>query len=233
MTKSDVQSGKPAGRLAGKVALVTGASRGLGDATALRFAEEGAHVIAIARTVGGLEDLDDRIKAVGGSATLVPLDLAKPEEIGRLTAPLAERFGRIDVAVLNAAMLGSIGPIALSNPAEWDRVLQVNLTANFHLIRALDPLLRASRSGRLIVVCDAVGREAKTYWNAYAVSKAGLDTLARLYAGETAKTPIRVDVIEPAPMATKLRRAAYPGETPGTQPSPDAEAERILALAVD
>ncbi|MBW8729013.1 MAG: SDR family oxidoreductase [Inquilinus limosus] len=186
--------------LEGQIALVTGASRGLGAAVAVRLAAAGAHVVCAARTVGGLEQTDDAIKAVGGSATLVPMDLFKFEQIDLLGGSLAQRFGKLDLLVANAAMLGHLGPVAYSDQKVWGQVLDLNLNANYRLIRSVD-----------------------------AVAKAGLDTLAGLYAAETAKTPLRVALFHPGPMATRLREQGFPGEAANAQPAPDAAADRLAA----
>src|SRR6266853_378999 len=171
--------------LGGRIALITGASRGIGAATALALAKAGAHVVAIARTVGGLEELDDAIRAAGGSATLVPLDLKDHEGIARLGAALAERFRRLDVLVGNAGVLGPLSPLGHVEPQAWDEVLAVNVTANWHLIRALDPLLRQAAAGRAVFVTSGVSVKVRAYWGPYAISKAALEALARTYAAET------------------------------------------------
>ncbi|MGO1075303.1 SDR family NAD(P)-dependent oxidoreductase [Inquilinus sp. CA228] len=215
--------------LEGRIALVTGASRGFGAAVAVRLAAAGAHVVCAARTVGGLEQTDDAIKAAGGSATLVPMDLSKFEQIDLLGGSLAQRFGKLDLLVANAAMLGHLGPVAYSDEKVWARVLDLNLNANYRLIRSVDPLLRAAEAPRAVFVTDRIARSGIAYWSAYAVAKAGLDTLAGLYAAETAKTELRVALFHPGPMATRLREQGFPGEAPGAQPAPDAAADRLLA----
>lgn len=211
-----------------RTALVTGASRGFGAAVAVRLAAAGAHVVCAARTVGGLEQTDDAIKAAGGSATLVPMDLSKFEQIDLLGGSLAQRFGKLDLLVANAAMLGHLGPVAYSDEKVWARVLDLNLNANYRLIRSVDPLLRAAEAPRAVFVTDRIARSGIAYWSAYAVAKAGLDTLAGLYAAETAKTPLRVALFHPGPMATRLREQGFPGEAAGAQPAPDAAADRLL-----
>ncbi|MFE0755889.1 SDR family NAD(P)-dependent oxidoreductase [Inquilinus sp. NPDC058860] len=215
--------------LEGQIALVTGASRGFGAAVAVRLAAAGAHVVCAARTVGGLEQTDDAIKAAGGSATLVPMDLSKFEQIDLLGGSLAQRFGKLDLLVASAAMLGHLGPVAYSDEKVWARVLDLNLNANYRLIRSVDPLLRAAEAPRAVFVTDRIARSGIAYWSAYAVAKAGLDTLAGLYAAETAKTPLRVALFHPGPMATRLREQGFPGEAPGAQPAPDDAADRLLA----
>src|SRR5215207_6824234 len=170
------------GRLAGKVALVTGASRGIGAAVAERFADEGAHVVAAARTVGGLEELDDRIRAHGGSATLVPLDLRDFIKIDELAAALYQRYGRLDVLVGNAAEFGAFSPLGHIDPKQWGEIIDLGLTANWRLIRAMDPLLRMAPAGRAIFVTSRLARDAPPYYGPYAVAKAGLETMVRIYA---------------------------------------------------
>jgi NAD(P)-dependent dehydrogenase (short-subunit alcohol dehydrogenase family) len=223
------------GRLAGKVAVITGASRGIGAAVAVKFAAEGAHPVLIARTVGGLEEVDDRIRATGHpGATLVPLDLLKTADIDGLAAPLLQKYGRVDLLVANAAMLGRITPLAHYPPDLWEQVFALNVHANWRLIRALDPLLRAAPSGRAMFVTSGGAREeAAAYWGAYAASKAALDMMVRTYAAENQKTNLRVNLIDPGPTRTAMRAAAFPGEDPATLPPPEAVAEAFLALALD
>jgi NAD(P)-dependent dehydrogenase (short-subunit alcohol dehydrogenase family) len=222
----------PSLRLADRIALITGASRGIGAAVARRFAAEGAHVILVARTVGGLEEVDDQIQAAGGSATLVPLDLATAGDgIDQLGRSLFDRFGRLDVLVANAAILGTLTPLAHIDPAEWDRVIATNLTVNWRLVRALDPLLRASSSGRAIFVTSGAGRRPIPYWGGYAVSKAALDMMASLYAAETAGSALRVNLINPGPTRTRMRAQAFPGERPDSLPDPERHTEAFVCLA--
>ena len=216
------------GRLAGRIALVTGASRGIGAAVARRFAEEGAHVILTARTVGGLEAVDDEIKALGGSATLVPLDLRKFDEIDRMGGTLDQRFGKLDILVANAGVLGVLSPVGHIDPPVWQEAVDVNLTASFRLIRGLDPLLRASDSGRAIFVTTGATR-GRACWGAYAASKAGLDALVRCYADEMKNTPVRVNLLSPRGTRTRMRATAYPGEDPNSLKTP----ESITGLFVD
>jgi NAD(P)-dependent dehydrogenase (short-subunit alcohol dehydrogenase family) len=218
--------------LAGRIALVTGASRGIGAAVARRFAAEGAHVILVARTVGGLEEVDDSIRAASGAATLVPLDLAAPGGIEELGAAVAARFGRLDILVGNAAVLGTLGPAAHMDVAVWEKVMAVNLTANWRLLRSFDPLLRESDAPRAIFVTSGVAQGVFPYWSAYAVSKAGLEMLVETYAGEVARSNIRVNLLDPGVVRTKMRAEAFPGENPGTLPAPDAVAEKFVELAL-
>jgi len=219
-------------RLAGRIALVTGASRGLGAAAALAFAREGAHVIAVARTVGGLEALDDRIRQAGGAATLVPLDVTDGPGIDRLGAALYERFGKLDVLLGNAALLGTLSPIGHIDPATFEQVMAVNVTANWRLIRSLDPLLQRSDAGRAIFVTSGIARRTVPYWSAYAASKAALDTLVGTYAAEVAHTAVRVNLYNPGPMRTGMRKDAFPGENPESLPLPDVHGEALIKLAL-
>ena len=193
--------------LADRIALVTGASRGIGYATALALAKAGAHIIALARTVGGLEELDDAVKLAGSSATLVPLDLKDYAGIDRLGLALRERFGRLDVLVGNAGILGPLSPLGHVEAKAWDEVMAVNVTANWRLICAMDPLLRLSDAGRAVFVSSGVAALALAYWGPYAVAKAALETLARTYAAETATTNVRVNLFTPGP---RLRTASSP-----------------------
>jgi NAD(P)-dependent dehydrogenase (short-subunit alcohol dehydrogenase family) len=216
-----------------RIALVTGASRGIGRAVALELARSGAHVVALARTQGALEELDDEIRALGGEATLVPCDLADFEAIDRLGAALFERFGRLDVLVGNAGILGPISPLAHVEPKDWNKVLNVNVTANWRLIRSLDLPLRASEAGRVVFITSGAAHRAemKPYWGPYAISKAALEAMARTYAAETANTTnIKVMLANPGPLRTKMRALAMPGEDPTTLPTPEAFAKKILAL---
>ena len=221
-----------AGRLAERIALITGASRGIGAAVAKRFAAEGVHVVALARTVGGLEELDDDIRAAGGTATLLPLDLRKFDGIDQMGAALYQRFGRLDVLVGNAGVLGSLSPMGHFEPKVWAEVMEVNLTANWRLIRALDPLLRLSEAGRVIFTTCAAGREATPYWGAYAASKAALESMAKIYAGEMTKTNVRVNLIDPGTVRTKLRAQGFPGEDRSKLRSPEEVTEPFVALAM-
>ena len=224
----------PALRLEGRVALITGASRGIGAAIARRFAAEGARPVLAARGVGGLEEVDDEIRAASGgdrSATLVEIDLADAGAADRLAAAISERFGRLDILVANAGMLGTLGPMHQIDPKEWDRVIAVNLSANFRLIRAFDPVLRAVEAGRAIFVGSGAGRGARPYWGGYAVSKAGQETMALSWAAETARTRLRVNVVDPGGTRTAMRAAAYPGEDPETLKPPDALGDIFVDLA--
>ena len=220
------------GRLAGRIALITGASRGIGAAVAIRFAGEGAHVVLAGRTVGGLEEVDDAVRALGGTATLVPFDLRDFSKIDELAASLYQRFGRVDILVGNAADFGVLSPLGHIDPKLWDAVMALNLTANWRLTRAMDPLLRAAPAGRAIFVTSAAGRAAEPYYGPYAVSKAGLETLARIYAAEVARTAVRVNLIDPGIVGTRLRSRMFPGENPATLPPPDSVTDAFVELAL-
>jgi NAD(P)-dependent dehydrogenase (short-subunit alcohol dehydrogenase family) len=218
--------------LSDQIAVITGASRGIGHATALALAKAGAHVIAVARTVGGLEELDDAIKAIGGTATLVPLDLKDYEGIDRLGASLNERFGRLDVLVANAGILGSLSPMSHVEPQVFDDVMAINVTANYRLIRSLDPLLQKSTAGRAVFLTSGAAWTPLAYWGPYSVSKAAVELMARIYAAETATTPLRVNVFNPGPIRTRMRATAMPGEDPMTLDTPENVAEKILDLCL-
>ena len=217
--------------LAGRVAVITGASRGIGAAVARRIAAEGAHVVLIARTVGGLEEADDAIRAEGGSATLVPLDLAELDRIDPLGPLLLERFGRLDILVANAAILGTLGPLSHHDVKLWEEVFRVNVTANWRLIRTLEPLLKLSDAGRAIFVTSGAAQLAPAYWGAYAASKAALEAMVRVWAAELARTSVRVNLLNPGPIRTSLRAHAFPGEDPATLRPPDAIARTFVDLA--
>jgi NAD(P)-dependent dehydrogenase (short-subunit alcohol dehydrogenase family) len=219
------------GRLAGRVALITGASRGIGRAVALRFAREGADLILAAKTQGALEEVDDEIRAMGRTATLVPADLTDYPVIDRMGAAVYERWGRLDVLVGNAGVLGVLSPLGHIPPETWENVIAVNVTANWRLIRSFDPLLRASDAGRAIFVTSGVSG-GRAYWGAYAVSKGALETMVRTYAAEVAKTPVRANLINPGPTRTRMRAQAYPGEDPNTLKTPDDVAGAFVDLAV-
>lgn len=218
--------------LADKIALVTGASRGIGRSTALALARAGAHVIATARTVGGLEELDDEIQKLGSSATLVPLDIKDFAALDRLGASLFERFKKLDVLVGNAGQLGTLSPLGHFDPKTWDDVVAVNVTANWRLIRSLDPLLRLSDAGRAVFISSGVANNIRPYWGLYAMSKAALEVIARTYAAETANTNVKVNLFNPGPIRTVMRAKAMPGEDPMTLDTPDQAAEAILALCL-
>jgi len=217
--------------LSGRIALVSGASRGIGYFAAKHLAAAGAHVIAVARTVGGLEELDDEIKAGGGQATLVPLDLADMPGIDRLGGAINERWGRLDILVANAAILGTVSPIGHVEAKTFERVMTINVTATWRLIRSVDPLLRLSDAGRAVVMSSAVAHSARAFWGPYAASKAAVETLTRSWANETVNMPLRVNAFDPGPTRTAMRAQAMPGEDPQTLPHPSDIAMKMLPLA--
>jgi len=214
----------------GRIAVVTGASRGIGAAIAKQLARGGAHIVAVARTVGGLEALDDEIRAEGGTATLVPLDMHDYAGIDRLGGALFERHGRIDIFVGNAGILGPLSPLGHIDPAAWDEVMAVNVTANWRLIRSFDPLLRKSSAARVALVSSGAAHNGTAYWGPYAVSKAAVDALVRAYAAETRNTPMRVNAISPGLVRTKMSAQALPGVDPETMRTPDEIASMVAHL---
>ena len=216
--------------LSSRIALVTGASRGIGYAAARALAKAGAHVIAVARTQGGLEELDDDIRKDGGSATLVPLNLTDSDGIVRLAAALQERHGKLDILVGNAGVAGPSSPLGHIELKSWNDVMAINVAANFQLIRCLEPLLRQSDAGRAVFVTSAAASQANAYLGPYAASKAALETLARAWAHETANTPLRVNLFNPGPTRTRMRATVFPGEDPETLQTPDQVAELILPM---
>jgi NAD(P)-dependent dehydrogenase (short-subunit alcohol dehydrogenase family) len=216
--------------LADSIALVTGASRGIGQAAAIALGAAGAHVIMVARTVGGLEEADDEIRKNGGSATLVPLDLRDFDALDRLGASIFERWGRLDAFLGNAGVLGALTPLAHLEPKIWQEAIDVNVTANWRLIRSLDPLLRASDAGRVLFVTSGAARKHTAYWGAYSISKAALESLALTYAVECQTSNIKVNLINPGPMRTAMRKKAMPGEDPSTLPVPDDMAPKIVEM---
>lgn len=218
--------------LAGLIALVTGATRGIGRASALGLAEAGAHVIAVGRTQGALEELDDEIKArTGENATLVPMDLAEFADIDTLARVIAQRWGRLDILVHAAAQLGDMTPVSHLEPRVWDKVLQLNVTAPFRLIRALEPLLRQSKAARPIFITSGVARTPRAFWGVYASSKAGMDALVATWADELENTPIHPVLLSPGPMRTRMRAQAFPGEDPMSLPDPSEIAPLVVELA--
>jgi len=218
--------------LANRIALITGASRGIGHATAVALAKAGAHVVAVARTQGGLEELDDAIKAAGGSATLVPLDLKDYDGIDRLGASLHERYGRLDVLVGNAGVLGPLSPTGHVEPKAWDDTFAINVTANYRLIRTMDPLLQKSDAGRSVFLTSGAAWRSIAYWGPYSASKAALDMLVRVYAAENANTNVRANVFNPGPIRTRMRATAMPGEDPMTLDVPENVAAKIIDMCV-
>lgn len=217
--------------LTGRIALVTGASRGIGRAVALELAREGAHVVALARGQGALEFLYDEIIGFGGEATIVPTDVADFDTLDRLGACIHERWKKLDILVGNAGLLGPLAPLPHVEPQQWARVLDVNVTANWRLVRSMDMLLRASDAGRCVFVTSGAAHHIKAYWGAYAVSKAALNALARSYAAETVNTSaVKVMLANPGPLRTAMRAAAMPGEDPQTLRTPEELAPKIAAL---
>lgn len=219
-------------RLAGKVALVTGASRGLGYATALHLAREGAHVIATARTKGGLEELDDDIKAAGSSATLVPMDIKDFDAIDRLGGVIFERWKRLDVLIGNAGLAGKVTPLPHLAPALFNDVMAVTVTANYRLIRSMDPLLRMSDAGRAVFITSGTAYKAQAYWASYAVPRAALECMVKIYAREMATTNVRVNSFSPGPARTTLRSRNMPGEDPLTVPTAEDVMAQIIPLCL-
>jgi NAD(P)-dependent dehydrogenase (short-subunit alcohol dehydrogenase family) len=213
-----------------RIALVTGASRGIGRAAAVALAAAGHHVVLVARTVGGLEETDDLVRAAGGSATLVPLDLKDFAALDRLGASLFERWGRLDAFFANAGVLGALSPLAHLDPKLFDELVAVNITANWRLIRSLDPLLRQSEAGRVLFMSSTVARKPRAFWGGYAMSKAALESLALTYAAECAGTNVRVNLLNPGGTRTAMRAKAMPGEDPGTLPAPEELAPLIVQM---
>jgi NAD(P)-dependent dehydrogenase (short-subunit alcohol dehydrogenase family) len=216
--------------LEGRIALVTGASRGIGRASAIALAQAGAHVILAARTVGGLEEADDEIQKAGGTATLVPMNLRDFDAIDRLGASIHERWGRLDAFLGNAGVLGQLTPLAHMEPKTFTEVMEVNVTANWRLIRSLDPLLRASDAGRVLFVTSGAARKHIAYWGAYALSKSALEIMALTYAVECEPTAIKVNLINPGPMRTLMRRKAMPGEDPEYLVKPEEMAYKVVEM---
>lgn len=218
--------------LKGRIALVTGASRGIGRAVAKALARRGAHIIATARSTAALEDLDDEIRAEGGAATLLPLDLRKSDRIDTIGPTVFQRWGHLDILVANAGTLGPLSPLPHVTADAWDMVMKVNLEANWRLIRTLDPLLQRAEAGRAVFVSSGAAHGMHAYWGPYAVSKAGLEALARTWADELARTHVRVNIVDPGPTRTAMRTKAFPGEDPMTLPAPQEVAELIASLTL-
>ena len=220
--------------LEGKLALVTGASRGIGAATAEALAGAGAHVVLTARTAADLEAVEERIHAAGGSATIAPLDLTDGDSIARLSAAVGGRWQALDVLVLNAAMLGTLAPVPAIDGKELNRLLTLNVVAQQALIAAFDPMLRKSEAGRLIAITSSVAQRPRAFWGAYGASKAALETLVLAYGDEVRNTtPVRTAIVNPGPTRTVMRARAYPGEDPATLKEPSAVGEAILALLAE
>jgi short-subunit dehydrogenase len=220
--------------LSGQLALVTGASRGIGAATAEALAKAGAHVILTARTAKDLEAVEDRIHQAGGNATIAPMDLAEGDSIARLAAAVAERWGKLDALILNAAMLGTLTPVPAIDAKEFAKLLTLNVGAQQALIAAFDPLLRAAAPGKLIAITSSVGASPRAYWGAYGASKAALETLVAAYGEEQRNLgKVKVAILDPGATRTKMREKAFPGEDPATVKPPEAVAERIAAMLAD
>lgn len=217
-------------RLKNRIALVTGASRGIGAAVAKAFAKEGAHVILVARALSGLEETDDAIRQNGGQSILVPMDLQEGIKIDELGSVIAGRFGRLDILVGNAAILGALSPLGHITPEEWNKVMAINVTANFRLIRSLDPLLRQSEAGRALFVTSGIVEGGEPYWGAYATSKAALEKMVYTYAEEVKHTALKVNLVDPGVVATQMRAEAMPGEDPATLPKPEEIAKHFVPL---
>ena len=215
-----------------RIALVTGASRGIGAAIALELAQAGHHIIATARTVGGLEELDDKIRALGGSATLVPLDIKDFDGIARLALALNERYGKLDVLIGNAGVLGPLSPLEHIEPKNFDNLMAVNVTANWQLIRTMNALLTRAPAGRALFVTSGAAYRGRAYWGPYAASKAALDAMVRSYAAETATTNVRANLFAPGPTRTGMYIGAFPGVDPETLPTPEDVAKAMLPLCL-
>ena len=218
--------------LVGRVALVTGASRGIGAATAIALARLGAHVVLTARTQGGLEETDDAIRAGGGTATLLPLDLSKPDSLDAVGPSLVSRFGRLDILVHNAGALGRLTPAGHIAPRDLATCLDVNFNAAYRLIRTCGPVLTASTAGRAVFVTSSLARKPRAYWGAYAASKAAMEMLVLCWADEVENTSLRVNLFDPGATATRMRASAFPGEDPRTLPGPELRAAELVALCL-
>ena len=218
--------------LSSRIALVTGASRGIGYATALALARDGAHIVATARTVGGLEELDDAIKAAGSTATLVPLDLRDHDGVARLAAALDERYKRLDIMIGNAGVAGPNSPLDHVQPKDWDEIVAINVTANWQLVRHMHALLLRSDAGRVVFLTSGSAANARAYRGPYSATKAAVEAIARTYANETASTAVRVNLFSPGPTRTHMRAQVMPGEDPMTLPTADEVAEKILPLCL-
>jgi NAD(P)-dependent dehydrogenase (short-subunit alcohol dehydrogenase family) len=220
--------------LEGRVALITGASRGIGAALALELAKLGAQCVLVARTQGGLEEVDDAIRSAGGKpATLLPFDLQKAEkDIDMIGPSIVERFGRLDILVHNAGTLNKLTPVAHIEPRDWAEVMAVNLTASWRLIRSCDPPLRASDAGRAVFLTTGVAQNPRAYWGMYGATKAGMENLVATWAAEVDATRLRVNLVDPGRVATKMRAAAYPGEDPNSIAQPADVAPGLAAFCL-
>ena len=218
--------------LSNRIALVTGASRGIGFAAAKALARAGAHIVAVARTQGGLEELDDAIKAEGGTATLVPLDVTDFDGVDRLAAAIRQRYGRLDIFIGNAGALGALSPLDHVSQVDWDSVMKVNVTANWRIVKATLDLLKASDAGRVVFITSGLASAARAYWGTYAVSKAALEAMARTLAAETATTNVRVNLYVPGQVDTRMLSSAMPGKDMSDTPKPDDVAGKIVDLCL-
>jgi NAD(P)-dependent dehydrogenase (short-subunit alcohol dehydrogenase family) len=216
--------------LEGRIAVVTGASRGIGRAAALELGRRGAHVVAVARTEGALEELDDEIKALGSTATLVPMSVTDYPAIDRLGAAIFERWQKLDILVGNAGVLGKLSPLPHIEPKVWDEAMAVNVTANWRLIRSLEGLLRQSDAGRAVFLTSGAAWKLNAYWGTYSITKAALEALVKTWAAELASTPVRVNLFSPGPVRTKMRATAMPGEDPETLPLPETVAVQLADM---
>ena len=219
--------------LSGKLVLVTGATRGIGRAVAIAAASAGAELVITGRTIGALEEVDDEIKAGGGHATIVEMDMQDTAAMPRLAAAIAERWGRLDGFVANAAILTALTPVGHVTPEDWETNIAVNLTGQWHMIRAFDPLLRAAPAGRAILVTSGAAVGSRPFWGPYAATKAGLEALGRSWAGESEQTDIRINMMNPGGTATTMRASAFPGEDPASLPKPADIAPAFLALLAE
>jgi NAD(P)-dependent dehydrogenase (short-subunit alcohol dehydrogenase family) len=220
------------GALDGAVALVTGASRGIGAAAAIELARHGARVVLTARTQGALEETDDTIRAIGGEASLLPLDLKEDALIDAIGPTLFQRFGRLDILIHNAGALGRLTPVSHILPDDWATVVAVNLSASWRLIRTTEPLLRQAPAGRAVFVTESRAREPRAYWGAMGATKAGMEHLVLTWAQELATTRVRVNLFDPGPVATRMRMQAFPGEDKSVLPAPEAVAPALAALCL-
>ncbi len=216
--------------LEGMIAVVTGTSRGIGHHAALHLARAGAHIVAVARTQGGLEELDDEIRAAGGTATLVPMDLTDFDAIDRLGASIFTRWKKLDILIGNAGILGKITPLAHLDQKSWDETMKINLTANYRLIRSLDPLLRAAPHARAVFVTSGQAQKSSPFWGSYSISKAALEAMVRTYAHESHTTTVRANCFSPGPTRTRMRASAMPGEDPATLPHPSDVAAQLVQM---
>lgn len=216
-----------------KIAVVTGASRGIGYHAAIALAEAGAHVIAVAKTTGGLEELDDAIKAIGGTCTLVPMDLQDFDAIDRLGAAINDKWGKLDILLANAGILGGLSPLGHIDPKTFDKVMAINVTANWRLIRSLDPLLQKSDAGRAIFLSSGSPHSCKPFWGSYAVSKAAVEALARVYASENSNSKLNVNIVNPGAVHSAMRAEAMPGEDPNSITQPSQLTGMFVMLASD